>query len=63
MPMATQPQRQLLQEDLIEYCLRDKELVTQKMATHQELLFRRDSFLGLMGCRWRVLKELAAVFR
>jgi hypothetical protein len=30
---------------------------------NQELLFKRDALLGPMGCRWRVLKELAAVFR
>jgi hypothetical protein len=33
------------------------------MPANQELLFKRDAFLGPMGSRWRVLKELAAVFR
>jgi hypothetical protein len=33
------------------------------MPANQELLFRRDSFLGPIGHKWRVLKELAAVFR
>lgn len=32
-------------------------------ANQEELLFRRDAFLGPMGRGWRVLKELAAVFR
>jgi len=33
------------------------------MPANQELLFRRDAFLGLMGCGWRVLRGLAVVFR
>jgi hypothetical protein len=33
------------------------------MPDNQEPLFRRDVFLGLVGCRWKVLKELAAVLR
>jgi hypothetical protein len=53
-------QRHLLQEDLIEDCLRDQGLLTRAMPANQELLFRRDGFLGLMGHGWRVLKELAA---
>jgi hypothetical protein len=56
-------QKHLLQEDLIEDCLRDQGLLVQTMPANQELLFRRDAFLRPMGCRWRVLKELAAVFR
>ena len=59
----SQPQRHLLQEDLIEDCLRDQGLLVQTMPANQELLFRRDAFLGPMGHGWRVLKELAAVFR
>jgi hypothetical protein len=31
------------------------------MPANWELLFRRDAFLGTMGLRRRVLKELAAV--
>jgi hypothetical protein len=58
-----QPQKYLLQEDLIEDFLRDQELLVKTMSANQELLFRRDAFLEPMGCRWRVLKELAAVFR
>lgn len=60
---AAQPQRHLLQEDLIEDCLRDQGLVTQTVPANQELLFRRDDVLGPTGCRWRVLKDLAAAFR
>ena len=60
---AAQPQRHLLQEDQTEDCLRDQGLVKQAMPANWELLFRRDAFLGPMGHRWRVLKELAAVFR
>ena len=56
-------QQHLLQEDLVEGCLRDQGLLVQAMAANQELQFRRDAFLGPMGHRWRVLKELAAVFR
>jgi hypothetical protein len=33
------------------------------MPVNQQLLFRRDAFLGPMGHGWRALKELAAVFR
>jgi hypothetical protein len=60
---AMQLQGHLLQEDLVEDCLRDQGLLVQTMPANQELLFRRDAFLGPMGRRWRVLKELAAVFR
>jgi hypothetical protein len=67
--MGGQPQMHLLQEDLIEDCLRDQGLLVQTMPANGELLFRRDAFLGPMGLRWRVLKslqqcsnELAAVF-
>jgi hypothetical protein len=59
---AMQMQRQLLQEDLIEDCLGDQGLLMLTMPANQELLFRRDTFLGPMGCGWRVLKELAAAF-
>ena len=58
-----QPQKHLLQEDLIEDCLRDQGLLVQTMPANWELLFRRDAFLGPMGHGWRVLKELAAVLR
>jgi hypothetical protein len=37
-------------------------LLLQTMPTHGELLFRRDAFLEPIGHRWRVWKELAAVF-
>ena len=46
---ATWPQKHLLQEDLIEDCLRDQGLLVQTMPANQELLFRRDAFLGPMG--------------
>jgi hypothetical protein len=58
-PGPAQPQKYLLREDLIEDCLR----VVQTTPANQELLFRRDAFLGPMGQRWRVLKELATLFR
>jgi hypothetical protein len=60
---AVQLQRQLLQEDLIEDCLRDQGLLTQIMPANQELLFGRDAFLGPMGQGWKVLKELTEAFR
>ena len=60
---VAQPQKHLLQEDLIEDCLRDQGLLVQTMPANQELLFRRDAFLGPMGHRWRVLKELETAFR
>ena len=52
-----------MQEDQIEDCLREQGLLVQIMPANQELLFRRDAFLGPMGHGWRVLKELAAVLR
>ena len=58
-----QPQRHLLQEDLIEDFLRDQGLLTQTMPANWDLLFRRDAFWGPMGHKWKVLKELAAEFR
>jgi hypothetical protein len=60
-------QKHLLQEDLIEDCLRDQGLLAQ--TANQELLFRSDAFLGPIGHGGAgggggaVLKELAAVFR
>jgi hypothetical protein len=63
MALPSLPQRHLLQEDLIENCLRDQGLLMQTILANRELLFRRDAFLGSMGHRWRVLKELAAVLR
>jgi hypothetical protein len=60
-PGTAQLQRHLLQEDLIEDCLRNQGLLTQTIPANQELLFRRAAFLGPMGCGWRVLKELAAL--
>jgi hypothetical protein len=60
---AVQSQRHLLQEDLIENCLRVQGLLIHTEPTNQELLFRRDAFLGPMEHGWRVLKELAAVLR
>ena len=60
---ATQSQKHLLQEDLIEDCLREQGLLAQTMPANQELLFRRDAFLEPMGRGWRILKELAALFR
>jgi hypothetical protein len=44
-----QPQKQLLQEDLIEDCLREQELLVQTVLANQKLLFRIDTFLGPMG--------------
>jgi hypothetical protein len=57
---TAQPQKHVLQEDLIEDCLGDQGLLVQTMPANQELLFKRDVFLEP---GWRVLKELAAVFR
>ena len=57
-----QLKKHLMQEDLIEHCLRDQGLLVQRMPANWELLFRRDAFLGPMGHGWRVIKELA-VFR
>ena len=51
--------RHLLQEDLIEDFVRDCGLLTQPVPANQELLFRKDAFLGTIG--WRALKELVAV--
>ena len=39
----------LLQEDLIEDCLREQGLLVQIMLANPELLFRRDAFLGPRG--------------
>ena len=58
-----QQQKHLPQEDLIEDSLREQGLLVQAMPANQELLFRRDVFMGLLGPGWRVLKELAAVLR
>jgi hypothetical protein len=58
---ASQLQKHLLQQDLIEDCLRDQGLLVQKMPANQELLFRRGAFLGLVGHGWRV--ELLAMLR
>jgi hypothetical protein len=33
------------------------------MPDNQKLLYRRDDFIGPMGYQWRILKELAAMFR
>jgi hypothetical protein len=52
-----------LHEDPIEDFLRDQGLLTQTMSSNQEVLFRRDAFLGPMGQGWRVLRKLATVFR
>ena len=51
-----QPEKHLLQEDLIEDCLRDQGLLVQTMPANQELLFRRDAFLGPMGARVEGIK-------
>jgi hypothetical protein len=58
-----QLQNHLLQEELIEDCLRDQGLLLKTVPLNWELLFRRYTFLGPMGSRRRVLKELAAAFR
>jgi hypothetical protein len=63
MQEAMRSQSHILQEDLIDNFLKDQGLLMQTMPANQELLFRRDAFLEPMGCRWRVLKEFAAVFR
>lgn len=55
-----QLQKHLLQEDLLENCLREQGLLTQTMPANRELLSRRDAFLGPMGRWWRVFKELEA---
>ena len=44
-----QLQKHLLQEDLIEDCLRDQELLVQIMPTNQELLSRIDTVFGPVG--------------
>ena len=46
---ALKLQKHLLQEDLIEDCLRVQELLVQIMPAKLDLLFRRDTFLGPMG--------------
>lgn len=56
-------QYHLLQEDLIENYLRNQGLLMQTIPPNQELLFRKDAFLGPIGHGWRILKELAAWFR
>lgn len=38
-------------------------MLIQTVLPNQELLFSRDAFLGPMRHEWRILKELAAVFR
>jgi hypothetical protein len=53
----------LLQEYLIDYCLREQGLLTQIIPANQKLLFRIDTFLETMWACWRVLKDLAAVIR
>ena len=63
MQQAAKLQRHLLQEELIGDCLRDQRLPIQTMPAKLELLFRSNAFLRAMGHGWRVLKELAAVFR
>jgi hypothetical protein len=45
---AMQPQKHLLQEDLIRDCLRDLGSLVEIIPVNQELLFRRDAFLGPM---------------
>ena len=47
---------------LIEDCLRDQGLLIETMPVNRELLYRKDTFLGLMGHWWRVLKENEASF-
>ena len=42
-------QYHLLQEDLIENYLRNQGLLMQTIPPNQELLFRKDAFLGPMG--------------
>ena len=44
-----QLQKHLLQEDLIEDCLKEHGLLVQAMPAKQELLCRRGAFLGRMG--------------
>ena len=55
-----QLQKHLLQEDLIEDCLREQGLLVQTMPANQELLFRRDAFLGPMRARVEGMKGAAA---
>ena len=42
-------QYHLLQEDLIENYLRNQGLLMQTIPPNQELLFRKDAFLGQIG--------------
>jgi hypothetical protein len=60
---SAQPQKHLLQRDLVEHCLRDQGLLAQTMPANQTLLFRSDVFLGPMRHLWRVLKKLAVMIR
>jgi len=60
---ASQLQKHLLQEDLTEDCFRDRGLRVRTMPPNQELVFRRDAFLGPIRAWVRVLKEPAAVLR
>ena len=50
-------QKHLLQEDLTEDCLRDQGLLAQTMPANQELLFKRDAFLGPLGVWVEGIKE------
>jgi hypothetical protein len=46
----------LLQKDLIEDFLRDQGLLAQTMPANLGILFRRDTFFGPTGHRWRILR-------
>jgi hypothetical protein len=63
MPGVMHPQNYLLQEELVEDCLRYQGLLEQTMPANRELLFRRVAFLEPMGPGWRVLKKLVSMFR
>jgi hypothetical protein len=54
---AAELQKHLLQEDLIEDCLRDQGLLVQTMPANQELFFRTDVFLRPMWAQVEGIKR------
>lgn len=60
-PCTRKSIKQLLQKDLIEDCLRKQGLLVQTMLANQELLFRREAFLGPMGAQMEGIKGTCSV--
>ena len=58
----TYSHKELHQDNLIEDCLREQVLLSLPMSANQKLLYGRNAFLGTLGHKWRLLKELAVVF-